>query len=165
MRNFFFGYLAVVSFIGSVQAQANGNRVYAPLDQHIRDVSSIIQFEPRNCNSYSVGGGVGCMFSENGNGQNIVKIGGMTPCRPGGTVQLDFTNDFYLLAATCGSSSELIEKFTKTMNASYGPGKSKGSKRESYVQTAWDLPDKRVTASETSFGSTTIYKVTVMVKP
>lgn len=135
--------------------------IYAPLGKHIRDVKNVIDFDAKNCNSYSAGSGIGCMTRASGRGIDIIKIGRKSPCRQGGTVQLDFSNDFHLLAVTCGSNKELIDQFTKIMNINFGPGKSEGSKEEDYLLTKWSAGEITIKAAETTLGSDTIYKVTV----
>lgn len=155
--------LAVV-LSGSVHAQTKErSQILAPVGQHARDVRRSIEFEARDCSSYSAGFGIGCMTRSSEDGLNIIALGSESPCRKNGTVQLDFTQQFYLVAVTCGSNKESLERFIKRMNVSYGSGESE--KGAEYAQTEWKFGKTTVRASERVFGPDMQYRVMVHKSP
>ena len=139
--------------------------IHAPIGAHIREVRQFIEFDPRNCNSYSMGPGIGCLINMGSRSSGVIKLGNQTPCRASGTVQLDFTNDFYLTAVSCGSNKELLDAFTQSMKTSYGLGEVSGAKEDGYLQTTWIADGFNVIAAENFIGDTSIYKVSIYKKP
>ena len=159
-----FFFIASSFFV--VNAQTRGrDAISAPVGKHIREARQNIEFEARDCRSYSAGAGIGCRTAASDLGINVIKLGAQRPCRRNGTVQLDFTEDFYLVGVTCGSNKELMELFIRGMNASYGPGESTGSKQEEYMQTTWKDGTTTIKVAETILGGDSLYKVSVYRKP
>ena len=139
--------------------------ISAPIDLHISEIKQMIDLNPRSCSRYTAGPGVGCMGRTESQSATLIKLGDATPCRPGGTVQLDFSDDFYLIAVTCGSSKELLEKFSASMKKSYGAGREKASEQDDFSQTDWTVESLTVRASLSKVGDTAIYSATVFREP
>lgn len=139
--------------------------ISAPIGLHISEIKQMINLNPRACSTYSAGPGVGCMTRTEPQSATLINLGDVSPCRPGGTVQLDFSDDFYLIAVKCGSNKELLEKFSASMRKSYGVGKSRGAEQDDFSQTDWSVESLSVRSSMSKIGDTTIYSATVFREP
>lgn len=151
-------------FFGPASAHAQKYAaISAPLGAHIREVMLFIELDGRDCSTYSFGPGVGCMTRAGDEQINIITLGIGSPCRKNGTVQLDFTDDFYLVGVTCGSSKYLLRNLISVMNASYGSGEETRSKDGGYRQVLWNIEEMSVKASEQQIGDKAIYSVSVLL--
>ena len=144
----------------SVHAE-NRDSINSPLGLHIRDVKRMIEIDVRNCNSYSVGSGIGCMSRTDGNGVEVIKLGKKSPCRIGGTVQLDFTEEFFLVGATCGSNQELTDQFIQTMHKNYGLGKTEKDIEDGYLMSQWEIGKIIVKSTAKKMGDDTYYRISI----
>jgi hypothetical protein len=136
--------------------------ISAAIGLHISEIKKMIDLNPRSCNRYTAGPGVGCMTRANSQGAMPINLGDSSPCRSGGTVQLDFSDDFYLIAVTCGSNRELLEKFSTSMKKTYGAGRTKADEQGDFSQTDWSVESLSVRASMSKIGDAVVYSATVL---
>lgn len=139
--------------------------ISAPIGFHISEIKQMVNLNPRSCSRYTAGPGVGCMTHNESLNSMLINLGDVSPCRSGGTVQLDFSDDFYLIAVTCGSNKELLEKFSASMKKTYGTGKTKGGEQDDFNQTDWSVESLSVRSSTSKIGDTTIYSAAVFRVP
>lgn len=139
--------------------------ISAPIGLHISEIKQMDNLNPRSCSRYTAGPGVGCMTRADPQSAMLIKLGDASPCRSGGTVQLDFTDDFYLIAVTCGSNKELLEKFSALMKKSYGSGRTKAGEQDDFSQIDWSVESLTVRVSTSKIGDTAIYSATVFRQP
>jgi len=166
LKRIFSGFVAVCIGLSFAPLEAHAQKyaaISAPVGEHIRNVMLFIELDARNCSTYSFGSGVGCMTSAGDEDVNIIRLGIGSPCRKHGTVQLDFTDDFYLIGVTCGSSKDLLRNLVSVMNASYGEGEETRSKDGDYRETLWKTREMAVKAVEENFGDRSVYSASVFL--